>query len=188
MLIDRNFEKRATAIIYFATYTRYCTRNKLMFLLHLLDFEHYRQTGRSVTEELYCALSFGPVPSELYRALHRPDSARSPIEVLFQVKTGDATAIVIPQKSVDYECLTPRQLHILAKLSERYREDRDELLQEAVCVKDGPWDKIYHANSPGKGASIPYELALDGSPHRTALLQTAHEREMYLTSLFQASN
>ena len=40
---------------------------KLFKLLYLLDFEHFRQTGRSVTGLEYRALKMGPVPSELFQ-------------------------------------------------------------------------------------------------------------------------
>ena len=36
--------------MYFASNTRHCGKAKLFKLLHLLDFTHFRETGRSVTE------------------------------------------------------------------------------------------------------------------------------------------
>ena len=37
------------AIVFFADNTKFCGKIKLFKLLYLLDFEHFRQTGKSVT-------------------------------------------------------------------------------------------------------------------------------------------
>ena len=42
-----------------------CGKIKLFKLLYLLDFEHFRQTGKSATGLEYQAWKFGPVPIEL---------------------------------------------------------------------------------------------------------------------------
>lgn len=62
MLIKREREKLLNAIIFFANNTTVCGKVKLIKLLSLLDFEHYTQTGRSVTGMEYYAWRMGPVP------------------------------------------------------------------------------------------------------------------------------
>jgi len=62
MLISRDREKLVNAIVFFAGNTRYCGKTKLFKLLYLLDFHHFRETGRSVTGLEYRAWKHGPVP------------------------------------------------------------------------------------------------------------------------------
>src|SRR3989344_7847794 len=65
MLITHEREKLLNAIIYFAAHTLHCGKTKLFKLLCLLDFEHFRLTGRSVTGLKYYAWEKGPVPVAL---------------------------------------------------------------------------------------------------------------------------
>jgi uncharacterized phage-associated protein len=65
MLISRDREKLINAIIYFAGNTRFCGKTKLFKLLYLLDFHHFRDSGRSVTGLDYHAWKNGPVPFAL---------------------------------------------------------------------------------------------------------------------------
>lgn len=67
MVKSRGREKLINVAIYFATNTRSCGKIKLIKLLYLLDFEHYRQTGASVTGLEYHAMKMGPVPMDLYQ-------------------------------------------------------------------------------------------------------------------------
>src|SRR5690606_25051292 len=65
MLIGRDRQKLIQACVYFATNTQGCGKVKLFKLLYLLDFAHFRETGRSVTGLDYLAWRLGPVPIEL---------------------------------------------------------------------------------------------------------------------------
>ena len=49
MMVPHDRDKLINAIVFFAKNTKYCGKIKLIKLLYLLDFEHFRQTGRSVT-------------------------------------------------------------------------------------------------------------------------------------------
>ena len=66
MLVTREREKLINAIIYFVNNTKTCGLVKLFKLLSFLDFEHFRQTGRSVTGLDYFAWPWGPVPRDLF--------------------------------------------------------------------------------------------------------------------------
>lgn len=54
-----NGEKLINAIIYFCTNTQVCMKTKLFKLLYLLDFEHFKVTGKSVTGLEYKAWKLG---------------------------------------------------------------------------------------------------------------------------------
>ena len=74
MFVTHKREKLINAIIYFVRNTKHCHKLKLFKLLSFLDFEHYRQTGRSVTGLHYDAWPKGPVPSHLDEELEKPGS------------------------------------------------------------------------------------------------------------------
>ncbi|KAB2896320.1 MAG: SocA family protein, partial [Kofleriaceae bacterium] len=58
-------EKLLHAIIFFTKETRACHKLKLFKLLYFLDFQIYRETGKSVTGLGYFARPMGPVPRDL---------------------------------------------------------------------------------------------------------------------------
>ena len=67
-----NRNRLIDVIVYFAKYTQYCGKITLFKLLYLLDFEHFRQTGKSVTGYDYQAWKFGPVPVDLMEEWEEP--------------------------------------------------------------------------------------------------------------------
>ncbi|EQD27720.1 hypothetical protein B2A_15132, partial [mine drainage metagenome] len=66
MLITHEREKLLNAMVFFVSKTKHCGVTKLFKLLNFLDFEHYKQTGRSVTGLDYFAWDYGPVPTALF--------------------------------------------------------------------------------------------------------------------------
>ena len=90
MLISRNREKLINAIVYFAANTQHCGKVKLFKLLYLLDFAHFRETGRGVTGLDYRAWKMGPVPLDLMQEWDQlePDMARA--------------IDIVPEKVIDY--------------------------------------------------------------------------------------
>lgn len=72
MFVSHQREKLLSAIIYFIANTRRCHTLKLFKLLYFLDFEHFRQTGQSVTGLRYVAWPMGPAPAQLWHELDAP--------------------------------------------------------------------------------------------------------------------
>ncbi len=58
MLIEHDRAKLLNSIIYFLSNTKSCGKTKLFKLLYYLDFMHFRETGRSVTNLDYYAWNF----------------------------------------------------------------------------------------------------------------------------------
>ena len=76
MIIERHREKLLNAIIYFVSNTEYCHKVKLFKLLYFLDFDHFKQTGRSATGTNYSAWPKGGLFHEISimnSALQIPD-------------------------------------------------------------------------------------------------------------------
>ena len=84
MFVTHNREKLINAIIYFVKNTKRCHKLKLFKLLSFLDFEHYRQSGRSVTGLRYDAWPMGPVPSDLDREIAHPGNDLSAAVAIFK--------------------------------------------------------------------------------------------------------
>ncbi|CAN2525464.1 Panacea domain-containing protein [Burkholderia pseudomallei] len=75
MLTNHERQKLVEAVLYFATNVKKLGKVKLFKLLYFLDFEHFRDTGRSVTGMDYVAWKMGPVPEVLYSELSALDTA-----------------------------------------------------------------------------------------------------------------
>ena len=56
MIVTREREKLLNAMVFFCQKTKHCHTLKLFKLLNFLDFEHYRQAGRTVWFVVFIAL------------------------------------------------------------------------------------------------------------------------------------
>ncbi|OZI64599.1 Panacea domain-containing protein [Bordetella genomosp. 4] len=170
------------AIVYFARNTKSSGKIKIFKLLYLLDFEHFRQTGKSVTGFEYQAWKFGPVPVALMEEWEqpKPDMAEAlhieAVRVIdycrYEVKVNDGVEF-------DDEDFTPRQLRIMEELCARFGGALSEKMIDVTHEQNEAWDRVWQK---GQGAfhTIPYELSIrEDDEHRDALLQIAAEQRMY---------
>ncbi|MFT4048081.1 MAG: Panacea domain-containing protein [Solimonas sp.] len=178
MLQSCTREKFIQAILYFAHNAAALGKIKLFKLLYLLDFEHFRQTGRSVTGLEYRAWKMGPVPAAL-------------VQQWDALEDGLATAIrIVPEQVIDYwrEKVVPlqpfdpshfskRELRLLEQVAGQYRDTLSEKMIDVTHAENGAWAKTW-ADGKGNDHTIPYELAVaDDDPNREAVLQAAAEYE-----------
>lgn len=161
MLITHEREKMIHAIIYFARNTNYCGKTKLYKLLYFLDFEHYKETGRSVTGLQYNAWKLGPVPVELENEIECPerDIAESIDFILKPTKKGYPMLLSRPKKEFDASHFTRRELSLLEKLAREYKNKKAEEMIEATHLENLPWHRVFHEENR-KFEQIPYEYAL----------------------------
>ena len=177
------------AVVYFAANTQACGKVKLFKLLYLLDFEHFRQTGKSATGLDYQAWKLGPVPVELMDEWEElsPDLAAlvhiAPEKVFDfkrqSVKLNDGVQF-------DPEPFTPRQLRILQALAAKYRAALSEKMIDLTHEQNGAWDQVWRS---GEGAHqpIPYLLALADSDAQAGVVrELAQEQDMYRAALLAA--
>lgn len=159
--------------------TRYCGKIKL---LYLLDFEHFRQTSKSVTGIDYQVWKFGPVPVRLMEALEE-----LPTELAAAIHINQEKVIVHVRQTVvvndgiafDDEPFTPRQLRIMQAVAEQFRDTRSPAMIAVTHLQNGAWDKVWQ-NGKGAFAPTPYALAIpEHDENRAALLAIAHEQQMY---------
>jgi uncharacterized phage-associated protein len=177
MLVTHAREKLINAILYFAHETKHLGKIKLFKLLYLLDFEHFRQTGRSVTGLEYHAWKYGPVPVEVMQEWDAPEPdlaaaiAIRPEQVIDYVRET-----VVPQTPFDDRHFTKRELRIMEGLAARHRETFSPTMIDVTHEENGAWAKVWCGGS-GSDQKIPYALGLDpDSPFREAILEIAREQ------------
>lgn len=161
MLIIHEREKLINAIIFFAANTRFLGKTKLFKLLYFLDFEHYKEAGRSVTGMEYSAWKMGPVPVSLFEEVEMPEPDMSAkIEfVEIETRSGSPMLTVRPIATFDDSHFTKRELRIMQKLASEYKEARSEDIIEATHLENQPWYKTY-VEEGKRQQLIPYHLAL----------------------------
>ena len=165
MSISREREKLFNAIIYFSNNTKYCHKLKLMKLLYYLDFWHFKETGRSVTNQIYLAWEKGPVPPQVFREISPANNPDDLSQFLFVEEnvtdevTGNRRLDIKPKKEFNEKIFTKREIIILKKVAEVFLEARGEQMTDSTHLFNAPWDKT--VREKGKNAIIDYKLSLD---------------------------
>jgi len=183
MLISRDRQKLINAVVFFAANTQHCGKVKLFKLLYLLDFSHFRETGRSVTGLDYRAWKMGPVPLELVQEWDQlePDLAAA-VEIAPERVIDYIRERVIPRQAFEDSLFTKRELRIMSDLAQRYRDELTKPLISFTHAERGPWDKIWDSGR-GNNERIPYTLSIpDDDPNREAILESAREYEGILAA------
>jgi uncharacterized phage-associated protein len=178
MLISRNREKLINAIVYFASNTRHCGKIKLFKLLYLLDFTHFRETGRSVTGLDYQAWKMGPVPLELMQEWDELESDMAgAIDIVPEKVIDFIRELVVPKVAFNDSQFTRRELRLMRELSTQFVDELTKPLIGFTHQDRGPWDTIWDGGR-GNNERIPYTLAVpDSDPNRGAILEAAREYE-----------
>jgi uncharacterized phage-associated protein len=178
VLISRSREKLINAIVYFAANTRHCGKVKLFKLLYLLDFTHFRETGRSVTGLDYRAWKMGPVPFDLMQEWDDLEADMAQAIAIIPEKVIDfIRELVMPKVAFDGSLFTPRELRLMQDLSTNFADELTKPLIGFTHEERGPWDKIWDGGK-GNNERIPYALAIpDSDPNREAILESAREYE-----------
>ncbi|MBS0589423.1 MAG: SocA family protein [Proteobacteria bacterium] len=176
MIVSHEREKLIHAIVFFAQNTRYCGKIKLIKLLYLLDFEHFRQTGRSVTGMDYRAWKMGPVPFEFYQEFDalEPDLAAA-IDIAPEKIIDYTRELIVAKVAFDDSHFTKRELRVMGDLAARFRDSLSKPMVDVTHEELGPWAEIWDGGR-GNDERIPYRLALAANdPHREAILASADE-------------
>ena len=178
MLISTHRKKLIHSIVYFATHTRFCGKVKLFKLLYLLDFIHFRETGRSVTGLDYQAWKLGPVPIDLQQEWDALDAdLAAAVDIVPETVIDYVREKVVPRVVFDDGPFTKRELRLLSQLATQFEGELTRPLISFTHEELGPWSKIWD-NGRGKNERIPYTLALpDDLPYRDEILAAAAEFE-----------
>lgn len=176
MLITHEREKLINAIIFFSKNTMQCGITKLMKLLFLLDFEHFKLTGRSVTGQSYYAYPKGPVPGEIHSELSNDfdGDLADAISVKAELVGPYTRYTVVPKRDFDANYFSKRELRVLAELASRYQSLTAKQMVDVTHAENGVWDRVF-ADGEGKFQHIPYELALPEADMPEFILEKSKE-------------
>lgn len=186
-----NRKRLINAVLFFAKNTNYCGKIKLFKLLYLLDFEHFRQTGKSVTGYDYQAWKFGPVPVDLMEEWEQLDPDLAQVVQIVPEQIVDYTRFsvkAIDGAEFDDSEFSERQLRIMSELVDRYRDTMSATMIDVTHAQNGAWDKVWQE---GKGSRqpIPYALGIsDDVPEKQILLEVAKEMAMHEASIAAESS
>jgi uncharacterized phage-associated protein len=177
MLVTHAREKLINAILYFAHETKHLGKIKLFKLLYLLDFEHFRQTGRSVTGMEYRAWKYGPVPVDVVQEWDAPEpDLDAAISIQPERVIDFVRETVVAKAPFDDAHFTKRELRIMEGLAKRYRDTYSPTMIDVTHDENGAWAKVWR-DGLGSNQEIPYDLGLDPeSPMRDAILEIAGEQ------------
>lgn len=178
MLVGRSKEKLRNAVVYFVQNTKYCGKTKLFKLLYFLDFEHFAQTGRSVTGLEYFAWPKGPVPVEIFDEVETPGTVlNGVVEVTKRTAyNGNIINDIRPLQAFSGEHFSKRELKLLVALSQEYVNSYADDMVEATHLENLPWHQIYEVEGH-KQKLIPYELALKKSELEQAIKNVIDDEE-----------
>jgi len=150
-LINKELNKRIHAILFFCKKVKHLNKLKIFKLLYFLDFIHFQQVGRPITDLEYYAFDKGPVPMRYYKE----------------------TIGFAPSEKVDLTVFTKREQEILNDLAWAFKETRVEDMMESTYLTNEPWDKTKREG--GLYKKIDFFLSLD----ENALIDKETARERY---------
>lgn len=178
MLIDHSRDKLANAAIYFAQNTKSCGKTKLFKLLYFLDFEHFSQTGRSVTGLEYFAWKMGPVPREIFQEAEAPGAVLGDAIGVNKRRALNGQIIydIRPVREFCGDHFSKREMKLLETLSREFADSNADDMVEATHLENLPWHEVYEVQGQQQKL-IPYELALKKSEYEQALKNALDDKE-----------
>jgi uncharacterized phage-associated protein len=169
MLVNKSRDKLIHSIVFFVTNTKNCNKLKLFKLLYFLDMDHYKATGRPVTSLHYFAWPMGPVPKELFEEIDKPkEDFKKFIKIIpqsfldpdFKVASPSKAIIFKPTVTFNEKIFSPRELKLMNRLVEIYKDVGAKDISEISHAKGDPWDRVFNIEK-NKQAEIPFIYALD---------------------------
>jgi uncharacterized phage-associated protein len=162
-LIDTAKEKRINAILYFCKNTRRLSETKLYKLLYFLDFLHFKDVGRPVTDLEYFAWNFGPVPTKLFFEIKNKQAPKPILNCLVEERDSDSrekrATFFKSLQAPDLKVFSARERKILENVAFIFREATAKDMTEITHLKNEPWDRTLKLK--GEKKKIDWFLALD---------------------------
>ncbi len=193
--ISRNREKFIQSMVYFAQNTNWkkLGKKKMCKLLFALDFEHFNQTGRFVTGIAYYAYDHGPYPRDEFNSISDNNSPEDVSKFLAifprsNYYDNDVEGYLIKAKDkvkFNKKIFTPREIEIMARLAEMWKDSSGEMIEQWSHGKNKPWDIVWNIEKR-KYQIIDYTYAItEDSPltkeEAEAMLKEEREFEAVFT-------
>ncbi len=151
-------EKLKNAILFFAKKI-YLTKTKLMKALYELDFRHFKETGKSVTNLDYVAWDWGPVPLDVFYKFKKDQTVSEDLQDTIKVIAQNKGVRIINKKKPDLKYFTQREKRILEEIIFIYKDANTNEMIGASHEVNKPWDITM--KTKGKNALIDYLLVID---------------------------
>jgi uncharacterized phage-associated protein len=162
MSANRQREKLVNAALYFARNTENFGLIKLFKLLYFLDFEHYKDIGRSVTGLEYEAWELGPVPEKLNSEIKQgaEQDLLDALNIDLRSFADDKKYYKITAKRREnHMVFSPREEEIMKRLVSDFKFHTAEQMTEATHLPNLPWFQVWR-DGEGEGDDIPYDLGV----------------------------
>ncbi|MBF0452890.1 MAG: SocA family protein [Candidatus Magnetomorum sp.] len=174
MNITHSREKLINAVLFFAKNTNFCGKTKLMKLLYFLDFIHFKQMGKPVTDLEYYAWEQGPVPKVFFVEINK--SLKSDLSSLVSVVQKGNFQHISPNKDKkpDLDYFSPRELKILNDLSFIFKDVKSNDISDISHLPNEPWSKTI--KTKGLFELIDYILAIDTDAEKKLPVEIAKQR------------
>lgn len=159
--------KLLNAILYFARNTKKLNLTKVLKLLYLLDFQHFKETGYPSTNLVYYTWSLGPVPKDFYEEVkdgNVPDDFAGKCVIIpsgrWEQDFPDRSEYIFKSiKEPDMNVFSPHEIRIIENLCEIYRDATATQMKEVTHLPKQPWDTT--KNEKGLYKYIDYLLSID---------------------------
>lgn len=178
MINTHRREKLVQAIVFFASHTKLCGKTKLFKLLYLLDFEHFRATGRSVTGLEYYAWEMGPVPVTLYEEWDQGlgKDMQEAIKIEGRQVFDYSRSEVIALREFDDTFFSRREVRLMEELAKKYQNLKSTDMVDVTHAENQAWTRVWDG---GKGHNRPinYEMSLENSDRDQVVRGLAREYE-----------
>lgn len=164
MFVSYEKEKLGHAIVFFVQNTRHCYALKLLKLLNFLDFEHYRQTGYSVTNLKHQAYPLGPAAKRLNDFIKKMGEGEEVPDLDEYIRVekkliGDYKAHgITAKKEFERKFFSRRELTIMARLADIFKDTKSQDMTDYSHGDNLPWKKAY---VEGQLNDINYEYAFE---------------------------
>jgi len=166
-MIDQYQERLVVAIQYFAKNVKFPSKTKIFKLLFFFDEEHYKQTGLTVTNLDYFAWSFGPVPRNIWYDIkdgYEPEYLKGKVKLMPSNEDEDTETKKLEFRAIstpDMTIFTPRQIRILERFVNIYRDVKPSLISQISHEQNQPWELTIRTK--GEKQQIDFNLSLKPS-------------------------
>jgi len=159
--------KLLNAILHFARNTRKPNLTKILKLLYLLDFQHFKETGYPSINLVYYTWPHGPVPKDFYEEVkdgNVPEDFAGKCAIIpsgrWEQDFPDRSEYIFKSiKEPDMSVFTPHELRIIESLCEIYRDATAQQMKEVTHLPKQPWDTT--KKERGLYQYIDYLLSID---------------------------
>ena len=159
--------KLLNAILYFARNTKKPNLTKILKLLYLLDFQHFKETGYPSINLVYYTWPHGPVPKDFYEEVkdgNVPEDFAGKCAIIpsgrWEQDFPDRSEYIFKSiEEPDMSIFSPHEMRIIETLCEIYLDATATQMKEVTHLPKQPWDTTKKEN--GLYQYIDYLLSID---------------------------